>query len=304
MVTSGVDAGGGGEPRQAGRLLRRPRVPVARQVRQPRLAHPARRARRARTSRSAPSSARPDPEAWSRRAARAVMSDPVAALTLQPKIIDAICSVYDPEIPVNIWELGLIYDIDIDDERRVHVRMTLTAPACPSAQSLPARGRAEGARGRGRGRRLRRGRLGAGLVHRPDVRRCEAAARDVLITNAPLLVKSVASQQVPSPTTEPSAAVSFRDTAAPALPSHHRLIPAYRGGSAASPWPAACPRGRHEVIATHAARAPRQEGFSLIELLVVLAHRRRSWRRFAVPAATPAAAATGWPATPAASLTT
>jgi FeS assembly SUF system protein len=65
------------------------------------------------------------------------MTDPVAALTLRPKIIEAICSVYDPEIPVNIWELGLIYDIDIDPQRRVQVRMTLTAPACPSAQSLP-----------------------------------------------------------------------------------------------------------------------------------------------------------------------
>jgi FeS assembly SUF system protein len=65
------------------------------------------------------------------------MSDPIANLSLRPKIIDAICSVYDPEIPVNIWELGLIYDIDIDDERRVQVRMTLTAPGCPSAQALP-----------------------------------------------------------------------------------------------------------------------------------------------------------------------
>lgn len=64
-------------------------------------------------------------------------SDPVVALTLRPKIIDAICSVYDPEIPVNIWELGLVYDIDIDQARRVHIRMTLTAPACPSAQALP-----------------------------------------------------------------------------------------------------------------------------------------------------------------------
>jgi FeS assembly SUF system protein len=65
-------------------------------------------------------------------------SDPVAALSLRPPVIDAICSVYDPEIPVNIWELGLIYGIDIDAERRVSIRMTLTAPACPSAQSLPA----------------------------------------------------------------------------------------------------------------------------------------------------------------------
>jgi FeS assembly SUF system protein len=65
------------------------------------------------------------------------MADPVVALTLRPRIIDAICSVYDPEIPVNIFELGLVYDIDIDADRRVHIRMTLTAPACPSAQSLP-----------------------------------------------------------------------------------------------------------------------------------------------------------------------
>jgi len=66
------------------------------------------------------------------------MPDAVTNLTLEPRIVDAICSVYDPEIPVNIWELGLIYDIEIDQASRVHIRMTLTAPACPSAQSLPA----------------------------------------------------------------------------------------------------------------------------------------------------------------------
>lgn len=65
------------------------------------------------------------------------MSDPVLSLSLKPQIIEAICSVYDPEIPVNVWELGLIYDVDIDADRRVHVQMTLTAPACPSAQLLP-----------------------------------------------------------------------------------------------------------------------------------------------------------------------
>jgi FeS assembly SUF system protein len=64
-------------------------------------------------------------------------ADPVIALALRPRIIDAICSVYDPEIPVNIWEMGLIYGIDIDSERRVQVRMTLTSPGCPSAQALP-----------------------------------------------------------------------------------------------------------------------------------------------------------------------
>ena len=66
------------------------------------------------------------------------MSDPLLSLSLKPAIIEAISSIYDPEIPVNIWELGLIYDIEIDAEARVGVRMTLTAPACPSAQSLPA----------------------------------------------------------------------------------------------------------------------------------------------------------------------
>ncbi len=52
-------------------------------------------------------------------------------------IIDAIATIYDPEIPVNIYELGLIYAIDIEEDGRVKVEMTLTAPACPSAQELP-----------------------------------------------------------------------------------------------------------------------------------------------------------------------
>ncbi len=52
-------------------------------------------------------------------------------------VIDAISGIYDPEIPVNIYELGLIYAIEIDDEGLVRVEMTLTAPGCPSAQELP-----------------------------------------------------------------------------------------------------------------------------------------------------------------------
>ena len=52
-------------------------------------------------------------------------------------VIDAISTVYDPEIPVNIYELGLIYTVDILDDGKVKVEMTLTAPACPSAQELP-----------------------------------------------------------------------------------------------------------------------------------------------------------------------
>ncbi|WP_422863156.1 DUF59 domain-containing protein [Endosaccharibacter trunci] len=52
-------------------------------------------------------------------------------------VIGAICTVFDPEIPVNIYELGLIYAIDLHDDGRVKVEMTLTAPGCPSAQELP-----------------------------------------------------------------------------------------------------------------------------------------------------------------------
>ena len=52
-------------------------------------------------------------------------------------VIGAIATVYDPEIPVNIYELGLIYTIEISDAGAVNVEMTLTAPGCPSAQELP-----------------------------------------------------------------------------------------------------------------------------------------------------------------------
>lgn len=57
--------------------------------------------------------------------------------TLKKKMIQAIKSVYDPEIPVDIWELGLIYDLEADEEGVAHVKMTLTSPACPVAESLP-----------------------------------------------------------------------------------------------------------------------------------------------------------------------
>jgi FeS assembly SUF system protein len=57
-------------------------------------------------------------------------------LQLEKKIYDVLHTVYDPEIPVNIYDLGLIYDIDIDDYNNVEVTMTLTAPNCPVADSL------------------------------------------------------------------------------------------------------------------------------------------------------------------------
>jgi FeS assembly SUF system protein len=63
--------------------------------------------------------------------------DPEKTAALRPQIVKAISAVYDPEIPVNIWELGLIYDVIVDASAAVGIRMTLTAPACPAAQFLP-----------------------------------------------------------------------------------------------------------------------------------------------------------------------
>ena len=57
---------------------------------------------------------------------------------LNNKIIRAIKTVYDPEIPVDVYELGLIYEIDIKDNKDVHVLMTLTSPSCPAAESIPS----------------------------------------------------------------------------------------------------------------------------------------------------------------------
>jgi FeS assembly SUF system protein len=65
-------------------------------------------------------------------------ADPAQTEALSPPIIEAISTVFDPEIPVNIYELGLIYDVIVDADRRVGIRMTLTSPACPSAQQLPS----------------------------------------------------------------------------------------------------------------------------------------------------------------------
>ena len=56
---------------------------------------------------------------------------------LKDKVINEIKKVYDPEIPVNIYELGLIYDIKVDEKNNVKVNMTLTTPNCPVAESLP-----------------------------------------------------------------------------------------------------------------------------------------------------------------------
>ena len=64
--------------------------------------------------------------------------DPVKTLEFKPKIVDQLVTVFDPEIPVNIYELGLIYDIIVDKDWLAVIQMTLTAPGCPAAVTLPA----------------------------------------------------------------------------------------------------------------------------------------------------------------------
>ena len=58
--------------------------------------------------------------------------------TLEEKIINVCRNVYDPEIPVNIYDLGLIYEIKVSEDGKVYILMTLTTPNCPVAESLPA----------------------------------------------------------------------------------------------------------------------------------------------------------------------
>ena len=59
--------------------------------------------------------------------------------TLKDLIIEALGTVYDPEIPVSIWELGLVYNIDINEKNDVLITMTLTTPNCPEAETIPDR---------------------------------------------------------------------------------------------------------------------------------------------------------------------
>ncbi|MBQ3691623.1 MAG: DUF59 domain-containing protein [Bacteroidales bacterium] len=60
----------------------------------------------------------------------------VPFLELETKIIEVLRTVYDPEIPVNVYDLGLIYKIDVDDDKNVNIDMTLTAPNCPIADDI------------------------------------------------------------------------------------------------------------------------------------------------------------------------
>ena len=70
---------------------------------------------------------------------------------LEAEIIEQLRKVYDPEIPINVYDLGLIYDIQVQDNRDVHIMMTLTSPACPVAGTLPGDVQDEAQRAQGVG---------------------------------------------------------------------------------------------------------------------------------------------------------
>jgi FeS assembly SUF system protein len=74
-------------------------------------------------------------EATAAAQASAIPPDELARLT--DEIVTALKTVYDPEIPADIYELGLIYNVDVDDDRAVKIQMTLTTPNCPAAADLP-----------------------------------------------------------------------------------------------------------------------------------------------------------------------
>ena len=84
-----------------------------------------------------------DPKTTEATAPAGVPAEPVSALTqdeiarMTDEIVSALKTVYDPEIPADIYELGLIYKVDIKDDRAVDVDMTLTTPNCPAAGELP-----------------------------------------------------------------------------------------------------------------------------------------------------------------------
>jgi FeS assembly SUF system protein len=82
--------------------------------------------------------AAPAPPAPTELKTAGLVNDAARHAELEPKVKAAIKTVFDPEIPVNVYDLGLIYEIIVTAESVVGVRMTLTAPACPAAQWLPS----------------------------------------------------------------------------------------------------------------------------------------------------------------------
>ncbi len=67
----------------------------------------------------------------------AAQAAPGGTDAVRSRVIEALRTVYDPEIPVNIYEMGLVYDVDVDPDGATSIRMTLTSPHCPAAEELP-----------------------------------------------------------------------------------------------------------------------------------------------------------------------
>jgi len=80
---------------------------------------------------------KPEEQTKAAGASQGVAPNPVEALDREAKVLEALRTIYDPEIPVNIHELGLIYDMKVDEAGNVNVQMTLTAPSCPEAAAIP-----------------------------------------------------------------------------------------------------------------------------------------------------------------------
>ena len=100
---------------------------------------------------------------------------------LTDEIVGALKTVYDPEIPADIYELGLIYKVDIDDDRMVNIEMTLTTPNCPSAAELPAQAGKRRCRGAGCARSQGQYRVGSAMGPEPHVGRGPYRAQHVVI---------------------------------------------------------------------------------------------------------------------------
>ena len=84
-----------------------------------------------------PETTEPTPEPTAPASEGTFTPEPLNTLKMQPALVEAVSKVFDPEIPVNIYELGLIYNLDVDANMNVQVKMTLTAPACPAAPTIP-----------------------------------------------------------------------------------------------------------------------------------------------------------------------
>jgi FeS assembly SUF system protein len=96
-----------------------------------------------------PSAAQPDPEQTDQDTGAGPAEQPAAGETEQSNtlrvyeedVVEALKNVYDPEIPINVYELGLIYGVSVDESNNVYVEMTLTTPNCPEAENIPPKAR-------------------------------------------------------------------------------------------------------------------------------------------------------------------